>query len=176
MTRFLFCTVPVVGHINPGLPIARALIGRGHEVCWYTGRKYQTQVEATGARYEPMRAALDYDDQDLQATFPDLAGRRGLSALKLGIKALSIDSAPGQLEDLQRLLAGFPAEVLVADTAFFGFRPAVGFVRNRAFPREVLGDTHCRGPHAHAVLTPQEADPFRQRAARSSPYPNDVNS
>jgi UDP:flavonoid glycosyltransferase YjiC (YdhE family) len=120
MTRFLFCTVPVVGHINPGLPIARALVGRGHEVCWYTGRKYQTQVEATGARYEPMRAALDYDDQDLQATFPDLAGRRGLSALKLGIKHLSIDSAPGQLEDLQRLLAGFPAEVLVADTAFFG--------------------------------------------------------
>ena len=53
------CTVPVVGHINPGLPIARALVGRGHEVCWYTGRKYQAQVEATGARYQPMRAALD---------------------------------------------------------------------------------------------------------------------
>ena len=30
--RFLFATTPLPGHVNPGLPIARALVERGHEV------------------------------------------------------------------------------------------------------------------------------------------------
>ena len=34
MSRFLISTVPVAGHVNPGLPIARVLVERGHEVRW----------------------------------------------------------------------------------------------------------------------------------------------
>jgi UDP:flavonoid glycosyltransferase YjiC (YdhE family) len=33
--------MPVAGHVNPGLPIARALVGRGHEVVWYTGQHFR---------------------------------------------------------------------------------------------------------------------------------------
>jgi hypothetical protein len=56
LARFLLCTVPLTGRIGPGLPIARALVERGHEVRWYTGRRFRAKVEATGARFEPLRA------------------------------------------------------------------------------------------------------------------------
>ena len=50
MARFLITTMPFVGHVNPGLPVASRLIERGHEVRWYTGRRFRERVEATGAR------------------------------------------------------------------------------------------------------------------------------
>ncbi|BAZ12546.1 glycosyltransferase, MGT family protein [Calothrix sp. NIES-4071] len=52
MARFLLTTIPAIGHVNPVLPIARQLVERGNEVCWYTGFGFQSQVEATGARIE----------------------------------------------------------------------------------------------------------------------------
>ena len=120
MARFLFCSVPSIGHVTLGLPIARALVARGHAVRWYTGRKFRARVEATGARYEPLSAADDYDDQDLTAVLPGLARLEGLAAFKFGVKHLFVDPAPAQLADLRRILGDFPADVLVSDTAFVG--------------------------------------------------------
>ena len=120
VARFLLCTVPIPGHIGPGLPIARALVERGHEVKWYTGRKFRAKVEATGADFEPLRAAADYDDKDLYTLFPGISRLTGLKALKFGCKHLFLDPASRQLEDLERILAEFPADVLLSDTAFVG--------------------------------------------------------
>ena len=120
MARFLVCTIPITGHIGPGLPIARALVERGHEVKWYTGRKFRAKVEATGAHFEPLRAAPDYDDEDLEAMFPGISRLTGLKAFKFGAKHLFLDPASRQLEDLERILSGFPADVLLSDTAFVG--------------------------------------------------------
>jgi UDP:flavonoid glycosyltransferase YjiC (YdhE family) len=120
MARFLIATVPVTGHVNPGLPIARALVRRGHEVWWYTGHKFRATIEATGARYVPMQAAYDYDDSDTDAAFPGRAGRVGLAALKWDLKHLFYDLLPGQLTDLRSILRVFPADALLADTGFLG--------------------------------------------------------
>jgi UDP:flavonoid glycosyltransferase YjiC (YdhE family) len=120
MARFLITTIPVTGHVNPGLPIARALVRRGHTVWWYTGEKFRVAIEATGARYVPMRAAYDYDDSDTDAAFPGRAGRTGLAALKWDLKHLFYDLLPGQLADLQEILRVFPADALLADTGFLG--------------------------------------------------------
>ena len=51
LARILVGSVPVVGHINPLVPVVRALCARGHQVRWYTGRKYRAKVEATGGRF-----------------------------------------------------------------------------------------------------------------------------
>lgn len=45
MARMLIGTIPVIRHINPVLPLARALVSHGHEV--------------TGVRYEPFIQARD---------------------------------------------------------------------------------------------------------------------
>src|SRR5262245_20798743 len=117
MPRFLICTLPLSGHVNPGLPIARALTRRGHEVWWYTGRRFRAAVEAAGARYAPIQATADTDLDDF---FPSLPSPPGLAAANWGIKRAFIDPIPGQVVDLRRILAQFPADVLVSDQVFAG--------------------------------------------------------
>jgi UDP:flavonoid glycosyltransferase YjiC (YdhE family) len=117
MTRFLICTMPLTGHVNPGLPIARTLVGRGYQVWWYTGRRFQAAIEATGARYAPMRATADTDLDDFFPKLPKLSGR---AARNWGIKRAFIDPIPGQVADLRRILAEFPADVLISDQVFAG--------------------------------------------------------
>src|SRR5215216_2400832 len=120
MARFLFGSMPVVGHVNPGLPIARKLVERGHEVWWYTGKRFQAKVEEIGARYVPMQAAPDFDDRDLDAAFPGREGLTGLAQFKWDIKHVFVDSMVGQLHDFTTILHDFPADVTVADSAFAG--------------------------------------------------------
>ena len=82
MARFLFATQPVTGHVVPALPIVHTLLKRGNEVVWYTGKKFRSQVEATGARFAPYQEAYDYDDDDFDAAFPGRSQLAGLSQIK----------------------------------------------------------------------------------------------
>jgi MGT family glycosyltransferase len=120
MARFLMATMPFAGHVNPALPIARKLVERGHEVWWYTGRRYQPKVEATGARYVPMRAARDFDGERVGEEFPEWAQARGIAQFKYALKHIFLDAGVGQLEDLTAILRDFPADVLVAENSFTG--------------------------------------------------------
>jgi UDP:flavonoid glycosyltransferase YjiC (YdhE family) len=139
MARFLMATMPMVGHVNPGLPIARRLVARGHEVVWYTGRRFQGRIEATGARFEPMREARDYDDRDLSAAFPERKKLSGLNGLRYDLKHVFIDPIPGQMADLRAILRRFPADVAVADTGFVG--ASMLHLRGEAPPVAVFGST-----------------------------------
>lgn len=120
MARFLIATMPFVSHINPSLPIARRLVERGHEVRWYTGRKFQSRVEATGAQFVPMQRAPDFDEDDLDAAFPARKGLDGVAQFKWSIKHIFMDPAPAQVQDLQEILKDYPADVLLSETTFGG--------------------------------------------------------
>jgi UDP:flavonoid glycosyltransferase YjiC (YdhE family) len=120
MARFLIATVPVAGHVNPGLPIARALVERGHEVRWYTGQRFRKSVESTGARHLPMDATLDYDAENLDRAYPGRQGLTGLAQMKWDIKHIFLDAIPAQLAALRRILREFPADAVLADPGFYG--------------------------------------------------------
>lgn len=120
MARFLFATVPQAGHTNPGLPIARALIERGHELVWYGGRRFQAAIAASGAQFAPIEAAADFGDARLDEVFPERAKLSGLKGFKFDLKHVFLDNVPGQIADLQRILTTFPADVVVGDTGFLG--------------------------------------------------------
>ena len=115
MAQFLLAAQPITGHVLPLIPIAQKLIERGHEVHWYTGAKFRDKVEATGAVFEPFRAAYDYDDGDLNAAFPGRGALGGLNQMKFDlVNAFAKQLAP-QHHDLEAILAGFPADVILAD-------------------------------------------------------------
>jgi len=120
MARFLFATVPVPGHVNPGLPLARALVRRGHEVRWYAGQRFRAVVEATGATFIPLDHRLDYDASDLDAAFPGRRGLTGLAGMKWDLKHIFLDAVPVQVDELRRLLRELPADAIVADPGFMG--------------------------------------------------------
>ena len=120
MARFLFASVPLTGHVNLGLPIVRELVNRGHEVGWYTGKHFQREVEATGARFFPRKAARDFNALYIGDEFPEKKGLNGLASLKFDVKHLFLDSIPGHVADLTEILNHFPADVVVSDGSFFG--------------------------------------------------------
>jgi len=120
MARILIGTVPVVGHINPFLPLVRSLVARGHEVRWYTGAKYRTRIEAAGASYFPMIKARDYDDSDINGAFPSREAYTGLAQLKFDLKHLFMDNGVGQLRDLEAITRTYRADLLLTDSSFVG--------------------------------------------------------
>lgn len=122
MARFLIGTIPVVGHVSPALPIARELVNRGHEVCWYTGSAFQAQVESTGAGFAPIICGLDYSySGNVPQEWTDQRNaQRGPAQLKFDLKHFFIDAAVGQVEDLTAILREFPADVMLADFCFLG--------------------------------------------------------
>jgi UDP:flavonoid glycosyltransferase YjiC (YdhE family) len=118
MARFLIATLPVTGHVLPVVPIAKTLVQRGHEVAWYTGKGFQSKVEATGAHYLPMVAGPDYTTADLDALFPGRENLKGIAQIKFDMKHAFIDAMPGHVEDIENILKSFPADVLLGDTGF----------------------------------------------------------
>jgi UDP:flavonoid glycosyltransferase YjiC (YdhE family) len=53
--------VPVPGHVNPTLPVARELVRRGHRVRYFTSRELAGRVAATGAEPVVYRPAVGPD-------------------------------------------------------------------------------------------------------------------
>jgi UDP:flavonoid glycosyltransferase YjiC (YdhE family) len=131
MARFLLCTFPSDGHVNPALPVARTLVARGHEVMWYAGRRYQGAIEATGARFSPRVAAWEPEDGRPAGHAPGATPERGLKALKSALVRVFISDVPGQVADLRRILHTFPADVVLADPLVLG----VGVLHELGGPR-----------------------------------------
>ncbi|MEX5633387.1 nucleotide disphospho-sugar-binding domain-containing protein [Parafrankia sp. FMc2] len=121
MSRFLFATIPAVGHTVPALPIARALVERGHTVRWYTGAAFEGKIAAAGARFRPITdPAFDYSLVGLDQHFPRRRALSGLKKLRFDLVQALAKPAPNQVQDLTALLREEPADAVVTDTAFIG--------------------------------------------------------
>ncbi|HVR40880.1 MAG TPA: nucleotide disphospho-sugar-binding domain-containing protein [Thermoanaerobaculia bacterium] len=114
MSRFLFAPMPFTGHVNPGLPIARELIARGHDVRWYSTPRFRRAIERTGARWIPFHHAMPLDEEHLGDLFPDRP-KEGIAQMRYDIKRIFIDFIPGALRDLEEELEREPADVIVGD-------------------------------------------------------------
>jgi MGT family glycosyltransferase len=117
---FLIATMPLVGHVHPLLPIARALVDRGHDVRWYTGRRFRATVEDTGARFEPVSAGIDHPSANLDEVLPGRVGRKGLNGIRYDVKHLFVDPAPVQVTDLRRLVSSERTDAVIADLGVIG--------------------------------------------------------
>ncbi|MFP5247347.1 MAG: nucleotide disphospho-sugar-binding domain-containing protein [Thermoanaerobaculia bacterium] len=115
MARYLFASIPVTGHVNPGLPIARELVARGHDVRWYSTARFKRAIEATGARWVPFRHAMPIDEERFDM-WPDRPAE-GLAQLRYDIKNLFVEFIRGALRDLSDELRREPADVIVGDNA-----------------------------------------------------------
>ena len=123
MARFLLCTKPADGHVNPMLPVSGELASRGHAVAWYTGSAFKERIERTGARHVPIEQALDLPagaGAYLEERHPERAALRGLAAVKFDLKHFFHDAAKGEFADIEAELERSPVDAVVADPASFG--------------------------------------------------------
>ncbi|HEX5859229.1 MAG TPA: hypothetical protein VFY91_14085, partial [Microbacterium sp.] len=120
MAKIMIMAMPFTGHVSPMLVVAAEAIARGHDVRFYTGSAFRDRVEKASARFVPWRAAPDFDEHDLEPTFPRLKGRKGIRQLVINIQDLFIDSAVGQSVDLRSEWAREPWDLLVAEESSVG--------------------------------------------------------
>jgi MGT family glycosyltransferase len=114
--RYLFAPIPFTGHVNPGLPIARELVRRGHDVRWYSTPRFRRGIEGIGARWVPFRQAMPLDEENLDAMWPRRPAE-GIDQLRHDIKHIFIEFIRGALADLEAELRREPADVIVGDNA-----------------------------------------------------------
>ncbi len=156
MARFLVTAMPFTGHVDPLLAVTEALVERGHEVRFYSGTAFAAKATASGARFVPWTVAPDFDENDLQATFPRLVGRKGLRQVFINLEDVMIGTAPAQVADLDAEWAREPWDVTVADETSVG---AVLFAETNGcrwatvavLPLQMAG---TEGPPAGLGLTP----------------------
>ena len=58
MTKALFFSLPLHGHINPALPLVRELVTQRDEIIFYAADAFAAKIEQTGAHYRPYRNAF----------------------------------------------------------------------------------------------------------------------
>ncbi|RKS10365.1 MGT family glycosyltransferase [Nocardiopsis sp. Huas11] len=118
MTRILFTTMPITGHVRPALPVARALVHAGHEVVWYSGPMFETPITRTGARF--VRSSVEFDSIDENGDVLQSMGdtEPGLSGFKQILKDLFIDPIPAYAAEIGPLIDATDPDVVVADHSF----------------------------------------------------------
>lgn len=126
VSKFLFVTSPVTGHVVPLLPLARKLVERGHQVRWYTSARFQSRIEAAGARFLPFQSARDIDYHHLNDLFPERARLKGIAQGKWDLKFI-IDINVQHCRDLLEIADLDRPDVVVGDTMAF----AAGFLAEK---------------------------------------------
>ena len=148
MSRFLVATYPSPGHVAPAAAIVGELAGRGHEVRWYTGRRFAEVVEESGARFCAMPDALDWDYNNLNAAFPGRAELRGLKQNQFDLVEIFVRPLREHLPALKALLEDEPADAFVSHSIFLGG----GWLHEMGGPPNAnLGDTCLSHPSKDAA-------------------------
>ncbi len=119
MAEVMVAVMPFAGHVGPALRATEALLRAGHRVRVYVGSAYTAAVERAGAAHVPWRAAPDFDERDLRATFPQV-GRGGPRGVLVNMEHVFVRTAVGQVADLSAEYARAPWDVLLADTLSLG--------------------------------------------------------
>jgi MGT family glycosyltransferase len=109
MTRILFTTNAMDGHVRPCLEVAQALVRDGHEVLWYTGRAYEQLIRNSGADFTPYDATLEFKTE---------GSKGGLLSLNKDLIDAFLSRIPGFMADLAAVFDRFEPEVVVAEHAF----------------------------------------------------------
>jgi UDP:flavonoid glycosyltransferase YjiC (YdhE family) len=117
--RILVSVMPFTGHVVPVVAVVAELVHRGHEVEVLTGSRFHDRIADTGARSVPWRAAPDFDERDLTATFPQ-TGRGGPAGLRANVEHVFIRTGAGQARDLLAAAEARRPDIIVGDVMSLG--------------------------------------------------------
>ncbi len=120
MADVMIAVMPFHGHVAPMAAVAEAFLDAGHVVRVYTGSTHAARFAALGAEVVMWRTAPDFDEHDLQATFPMLRGRKGPRQMLANVEHVFVRTATDQAADLGRAYAERPWDVIVADGLSLG--------------------------------------------------------
>ncbi|MFL6127715.1 MAG: glycosyltransferase [Mycobacteriales bacterium] len=139
--RFLFAATAEAGHVNPALPLVRALADAGHAVRFTTGADFEAAVSAAGGRFAPLPPGAYWDPVAADRRFPGRRELTGVRRLRFGLVHGFCELGAAQARHLLALHAAEPADALVVDAGFVGARfttelggPPVGYYGTSLLP------------------------------------------
>jgi len=111
--RFAFCFPMATGHINPSLPIAKALTDLGHEVHYMSRKEMEPVIQGTGASFTDVASQqtelYEGRETDIMGCFRGVAQEMGcadeammVSLLKTAPRHLELQM-PGTIRWLQKI-------------------------------------------------------------------------
>ncbi len=142
--------LPLIGHLNPILAVSNVLIAAGHEVVGLTATWLRDRVEDAGLKFYPLPVGADLDTRDILALVPELRDLPpgqppGPEQICTAVYRFFADTIPGQHKGLQQVLQDFPADVIVADDAYYGVLPMLLGPRAKRPPIVLCGTSILHG-------------------------------
>ncbi len=138
MAKILFATVPLSGHVNPGIPLAKRLTELGHEVWWYCGSAFRDRISASGARFISFDYAPEFNDQTVAQLHGPVPTRSLLANAAFYARYVFFQPMPAYYLDLKKILSSFNASILVSDEWFSGGIP---FSEKKILPWVIYGNS-----------------------------------
>lgn len=118
--RFLFTTIPGLGHLHPMLPIAQALVHAGHDVAFACAKSFCRHITAQGIPCFP--AGLDWLESYADEAFPEIAAipLEQRPSHWLVTEVFADAAAYDMVPDLLRICTDWQPDVLVRNDFEFG--------------------------------------------------------
>ena len=180
MATILMINLPFMGHTNPTLPLAAALVRNGHKVSYVNAEEFRSKIESTGAEFIPyenypasatvqqkktmcFRAAFDTAmnlDQKFDLLICEMFFYPGIRiAEKLGIPCVRQFSQPAWNEKLFSNASWFfKLSCILINIQVMGKKNAEHMeLKNRTFAKAVVNDK----PTLNIVYVPQVFQPDR---------------
>jgi len=104
MSRFLFLSLPLTGHVNPMAAVARTLDLRGHQVAWAGSESFLRPLVGPGAQVLPIPLRAHRGGAE-----------RGMAATKSRWDGYIVPHARVTLPGVERAVAEFRPDVLAVD-------------------------------------------------------------
>ena len=122
--KILIASINSPGHLNPLLGIARILVKHGHEVLVQTGKLMKPMVEAAGMPFIPSLPEADIGAPEYFAKYPERQQKTpGMEMFGFDMAHFFLPQLPAQAAGLEKALRDFPADIILAESFFFGTLP-----------------------------------------------------
>ena len=118
--RVLFTTTAGLGHIHPTVPLAQAMVGRGHDVLWAVLPEGIEHIERAGIRAVAVGTPGLTTPAETRRRYPELAALPPTEVPDAMFgKLFGAIAAPVMLADLVPVALDWRPELIVADAAEF---------------------------------------------------------
>ena len=134
MSRFLFTSWPLYGHVLPKLAVAAALRERGHDVAFYAGTQVRPLIDEHGFEFFPFERV---DEQAIVGAVGELEMHAGMGRPSIGevrrcFDRCLVDPIPGQVADVSAISRDWRPDAIVCDLPMWG--PMVIMAETSAVP------------------------------------------
>ena len=141
MASYLLVSSPIGGHVSPVRALGAALVAKGHRVRMLTGSRFRPLIERDGMAFVTWPAGADFDDLDLNGSFPRRVGLAGAKAVRFDLSHLFVKPMSAQFGAITAALEEEPVNGIVGELTVSGLLPLLLSGAATGPPVHVLGCT-----------------------------------